>query len=224
MNEKEKIVIENIKKLLEEQNKQKKDLCDHLGVSPSNFGNWVSGRNLSFMKYIYAIANYFGVSVAYLKGETDDRSPEEKTPSYEEGSNAIFLDSDKIRMIPLFESVSAGFGAYPDEQVIDYIPLYIPNPHEAKETLCITVRGDSMYPKIEDGDVIQVHKQDSVDSGRIAVVLIDGMEAVVKKVTYGADWIELHSINPEYKTRRFEGQSVTRVRVLGQVKKIIKSV
>ena len=90
MNEKEKIVIENIKKLLEEQNKQKKDLCDHFGVSPSHFGNWVSGRNLSFMKYIYAIANYLSVSVEYLLGQTDDRSPEEKTPSYEEGRTQFF--------------------------------------------------------------------------------------------------------------------------------------
>ena len=49
----------------------------------------------------------------------------------------------------------------------------------------------------------------------------DLIEAVVKKVTYGADWIELHSINPEYKTRRFEGQNVTRIRILGQVHLLI---
>lgn len=209
--------------LLKERGLKQKDLIEAIGIGKNQILYWKKNGVVPNKVTQKAIADYFGVSVEYLLGQTDDRS-EEKTPSYEEGSNAIFLDSDKIRMIPLFESVSAGFGAYPDEQVIDYIPLYISNPHEAKETLCITVRGDSMYPKIEDGDVIQVHKQDSVDSGRIAVVLIDGMEAVVKKVTYGADWIELHSINPEYKTRRFEGQSVTRVRVLGQVKKIIKSV
>lgn len=209
--------------LLKERGLKQKDLIEAIGIGKNQILYWKKNGVVPNKVTQKAIADYFGVSVEYLLGQTDDRS-EEKTPSYEEGSNAIFLDNNKIRMIPLFESVSAGFGAYPDEQVIDYIPLYISNPHEAKETLCITVRGDSMYPKIEDGDVIQVHKQDSVDSGRIAVVLIDGMEAVVKKVTYGADWIELHSINPEYKTRRFEGQSVTRVRVLGQVKKIIKSV
>lgn len=216
--------IERLKDLLKEKGITNTKFCEDIQINKNQIRRWEVKGTTPNRTTLTVIANYFGVSVEYLLGQTDDRSPEEKAPSYEEGSNAIFLDSDKIRMIPLFESVSAGFGAYPDEQVIDYIPLYISNPHEAKETLCITVRGDSMYPKIEDGDVIQVHKQDSVDSGRIAVVLIDGMEAVVKKVTYGADWIELHSINPEYKTRRFEGQSVTRVRVLGQVKKIIKSV
>jgi repressor LexA len=126
-------------------------------------------------------------------------------------------------MIPLYESVSAGFGAVAIDEVIDYVPLFIPNPIEARETLCIRVTGDSMYPKIENGDIIQVHKQDSVDSGSIAVVLLDNEDGLVKKVVYSDTWIELHSINPMYKTMRFNGPDVMRVRVLGKVNKVIKS-
>ena len=59
------------------------------------------------------------------------------------------------------------------------------------ETICIRVKGDSMSPKIEDGDLIQVHKQSSVDSGDIAVVLLDGSEGLVKKVVYDAEYIQL---------------------------------
>ena len=81
-----------------------------------------------------------------------------------------------------------------------------------------------MFPKIENGDIIQVHRQTSVDSGSIAVVLIDGEDGVVKRVEYGNDWIELHSINPMYPVRRFEGADVLRLRVVGLVKKIIKDV
>ena len=141
----------------------------------------------------------------------------------ESPNNLNILDNNKIRLIPLYESVSAGFGAYADSQIIDYTPIYIKSDTEAEETLCIRVEGDSMYPKIEDGDIIQVHKQDSVDSGSIAVVLIDSEEGLVKKVVYGDDWIELHSLNPEYKTKRFEGPEVLRVRVVGLVKSVIKT-
>ena len=141
----------------------------------------------------------------------------------ESQNNLNILDNNKIRLIPLYETVSAGFGAYADSQIIDYTPIYIKSDAEAEETLCIRVEGDSMYPKIEDGDIIQVHKQDSVDSGSIAVVLIDGEEGLVKKVVYGDDWIELHSLNPEYKTKRFEGPEVLRVRVVGLVKSVIKT-
>ena len=81
-----------------------------------------------------------------------------------------------------------------------------------------------MYPKIEDGDTIVVHKQSSVDSGQIAVVLIDGEDAVVKKVKYGSNWVDLVSINPEYKTRHFEDEELNRLQVLGLVRQIIKTV
>ena len=138
--------------------------------------------------------------------------------------NANLLPQSDIHMIPLYESVSAGFDAAAHDCVIDYIPTIMHSSYEAAETIAIIVSGDSMYPKIEDGDKIVVHKQSSVDSGQIAVVLIDGEDAVVKKVKYGKDWVDLVSINPEYKTRHFEKEELERLRVLGLVRQIIKTV
>ena len=80
-----------------------------------------------------------------------------------------------------------------------------------------------MFPKIEDGDIVIVRKQDSVDSGSIAVVLVDNEEGFVKKVVYDQETIELHSINPEYAPKIFKGAEVLRVRVVGLVKQIIKN-
>ncbi len=138
--------------------------------------------------------------------------------------DAVFLDDKKIHLLPLYETVSAGFGVQARDQVVDYMPCYISNASEARESLCIKVTGDSMFPKIENGDIIQVQKQTSVDSGSIAVVLLDGEEGLVKKVVYGDDWIELHSINPMYQTQRFEGQEVLRIQVVGLVRKVIKDI
>lgn len=136
----------------------------------------------------------------------------------DESSNiAAVINSDNIYRIPVFESVSAGFGAYASDEIMDYIPVMIKNPYDVDDTIAIKVKGDSMYPKIEDGDIIIVRKQTSVDSGDIAVLLMDGDEGLVKKVEYGSDWIELHSINPEYKTKRFEGREVLRLQVVGLV-------
>lgn len=141
-----------------------------------------------------------------------------------EPSNISAVYTENIFNIPLFESVSAGFGAYADDYIVDYVPLRFTNAHEASETLCIKVSGDSMSPNIKDGDTIIVHKQDSVDSGDIAVLLIDGEEAVVKKVIYDAENIELHSFNPIYPVRTFSGADVLRVRVVGKVKKRIEEI
>jgi phage terminase large subunit len=53
-----------------------------------------------------------------------------------------------------------------------------------------------------------------------AVVMIDEEDGVVKKIVYGPDFIELHSINPMYPVRRFENEDVTRIRVFGLVREI----
>lgn len=172
---------------------------------------------------ITMLANYFGVSPECLIGEDATSLTPNASATPAPSSNARMLDTQNVRMIPLYSTVSAGFGAQAINYVEDYVPLYIESTHEAQETICIKVQGDSMYPKIEDGDIIQVHKQDSVDSGSLAVVLVDGEDALVKKVVYGETWIELHSINPMYKTVRFNGADVLRVRVLGLVRKIIKN-
>ena len=79
-----------------------------------------------------------------------------------------------------------------------------------------------MSPLIDDGSQILIRLQDSIDSGQVAVALIDGEEAVVKKVNYGDDWIELISVNPYYPPRRFEKSEVQRVRIVGVVKKVSK--
>ena len=65
------ITLERIIQELKTQNKKQQDLTDYLGINYSSFGNWKSGRNSSYKKYIHAIAQYLDVSVEYLKGETD---------------------------------------------------------------------------------------------------------------------------------------------------------
>lgn len=183
------------------------DIGNFVGVSKSTVKKWESGY-ISNMRRdkIALLAQILKIEPTKLISETPEPS---------NLSNVI--PSQNIYQIPVFASVSAGFGAYASNDILEYIPMVIDNPYDADDTIGIRVRGDSMYPKIEDGDIIVVRKQESVDSGDIAVLLLDGEEGLVKKVVYGATWIELHSFNPEYKTRRFENEEVLRLRVVGLV-------
>lgn len=137
-------------------------------------------------------------------------------------SNVSALPNDKIFMRPLYNSVAAGIGAVADNTILTYIPTFISNSMEKDMYIWVNVHGDSMSPLIDDGSKILIKKQESVDSGQIAVVLIDGEEAVVKKVEYGSDYVTLISINPYYPPRRFEGKEVLRLRVVGLVKEVSK--
>lgn len=196
-------------------------VAKELGLSNSTTTKWKKGSTPSGT-VLKKVADYFGVSVDSLLG---DGSPAVNKKPPEIISNAdIISDGKNIYMIPLFENVSAGFGAVADDHIIGYIPMYFTSQAEADESIFITVRGDSMYPKIENGDSVLVHKQSIVDSGTIAVVLLDEEDALVKRIVYGDEWIELQSINPMYPPMRFEGAEMLRIQILGAVKKIIKSV
>lgn len=194
-----------------------KHLGEIIGVSESAVSQYENGKRQPDQTILIKIADYFNVSTDYLLGRSDTKQP--TLPS-----NVVFLNEKNIFMLPVFESVSAGFGSSANNEITDFIPCYLDNEYESVETICIRVTGDSMYPKIEEGDLIQVHKQTSVDSGSIAVVLLDQTDGLVKRVEYGTDWIELHSINPMYPVQRFEGKDVLRIEILGLVKKIIKNV
>lgn len=67
------ITIKRIIDELSSKNKKKIDLTNYLGLVSSAFGNWQSGRNQSYKKYLHAIAEFLGVSVEYLRGETDQK-------------------------------------------------------------------------------------------------------------------------------------------------------
>ena len=199
------------------------ELCKATGIPKSAMSQYIKGTFEPKPDRVSSLAKILKVSEAWLMGY--DVPMEQQKEKIFPGETINILKG-QTRMVPLFESVAAGFGCYANNQIIDYIPLLIATDEETENTICIKVSGDSMYPKIENGDIIVVHKQDSVDSGQIGVFLIDGEEGVVKKANYvyGEPWLELLSINPEYMTRRFEGIDVERVKTLGLVKQVIKNI
>ena len=67
--------LSNILDLLKEKNRSQKSLTDFLGISNSTFTDWKSGRNKSYNKYLPQIAEFFDVSVDYLLGKTDQKTP-----------------------------------------------------------------------------------------------------------------------------------------------------
>lgn len=205
-------IYETVKATAKQKKVTLNRILQECGFSKNFFVMWQQRWTMPRSENLQKIADCLGVSVDYLM------------LGYEPEPTAIIMNEMPVRMIPLFESVSAGFGAYADNHIIEYIPCFIVSKSEAEETICVKVQGDSMAPKIEDGDIIQVHRQSSVDSGSIAVLLIDGEDAVVKRIIFDGNAIELQSLNTMYAPRRFEGKDANRVAVLGVVKKIIKEV
>lgn len=197
------------------------DIGEAVGVGKSTVKKWETGF-ISNMKRdkIDSLAKILKVSPSVFIQEDIDY--DEAVSLLPKEDTIFIMDDYKYFEVPRFESIAAGLGVIADSRPIGVDLLPFKSKSEAAETMTIKVSGDSMFPKIEDGDVIVVRKQTSVDSGTVAAVLIDGEDGVVKKVTYGDDWIELHSINPMYPVREFRGADVQRIQIVGRVMKIIK--
>lgn len=205
---------ENFYKLCENNNEKPLQVVKKIGIAAGSITKWKKGSIPSGAS-LSKISEYFGVTVDEL---LNDYSPTPVT-----ASETQTLDQENLRMVPLYESVAAGFSAYASAEIQDYMPVYFNNPAEAEWTLCIKVKGDSMHPKIEDGDIIQVRKQEDVDSGSIAVVMVDE-DGLVKVVWKEPDGVMLQSINPKYVPMHFQGKDAQRVRIVGIVTQIIKGV
>lgn len=205
-----KILAQNLQYYLDKKGIDRNELCTALNLKYSTVSEWFQGNKYPRIDKIEMLANYFGVK----KSDLIEKPIESNISSV--------LPQENIRMIPVYDSVSAGFGSYADSTVKEYMPLYIESDEEAENTMCINVEGDSMYPKIEDGDTIQVLRQSTCDNGDIAVILIDREEGVVKKVQFDENSTTLISFNPKYSPRVFVGEEQNRLMIQGVVKAIIK--
>ena len=191
------------------------ELSRKLNISEGTLSQYKKGAYEPKQRRTEAIAKELRVSIPWLMGADVPMEDNDETVIHP-------LSNDNVFMRPLYDSVAAGFGVPAVNQIVSYIPTYINNVSEKDKYIWVRVEGDSMFPKIENGDKILIRLQDSVDSGQIGVVLIDGEEAVVKKINYGDNWIELESFNPYYPPRRFEGSDVQQIRVVGLVREVSK--
>ena len=220
-----------IKSAREEKGMTQEELGKILGLNKSSIQRYETGKIQKIkLPILENIAFILDVNPSWLALKTNDpkyygentNAPGSLLNEPIESNIRSILPQENIRMIPVYDSVSAGFGSYADSTVKEYMPLYIESDEEAENTMCINVDGDSMEPKIEDGDTIQVLRQSTCDNGDIAVILIDREEGVVKKVQFDNNSTTLISFNTDYPPRVFVGEEQNRLMIQGVVKAIIK--
>lgn len=182
-----------------------------LNMSTALYSQWKNSGQTPRDTTLRKLADYFNVPIDYFK--EDKVQPDDKLTQQ---------DNDYLRNIPVYESVSAGFGSNASDYVLSYTPVFIHSDLEAENTIGIRVSGSSMYPKIEDGDTIIVHKQPDVDNKDIAVVRVDD-SYLVKQILREDNSITLHSFNPEYEDRVFVDEQMNRITIVGVVTSVSRS-
>ncbi|MBP1546331.1 MAG: helix-turn-helix domain-containing protein [Oscillospiraceae bacterium] len=204
---------DSIRKRRTELHYSQKKVADYLGISQQAYSKYENNQNSFNFETALKLGEILDVSL-------DDLGLDYRKNTTEPSNVGAIEPSENIKMIPVFGSVSAGFGAYACSDIIEYAPALVFG--SGNNFIYINVEGNSMSPKIEEGDRILVRKQDTCDSGDVAVVMLNSDEAVVKKVTFGDGYITLTSFNPKYPPRTFVGAEMEDMSIVGKVVNVTK--
>lgn len=123
--------------------------------------------------------------------------------------------------IPVLGRVAAGIPITATEYVIDTEEISQAMAADG-EYFGLQIKGDSMEPKISNGDVVIVRKQSDADEGDLVIALVNGNDAVCKRLKKYVDGIALISTNPAYEPMYFSNKEISEkpVTIIGKVKEL----
>ena len=200
------IFASNFKRILNMRGKTQSEVADYLNVRTSTVSDWAKARKYPRVDKMQMIADYLGVVISDLR---EQRLPE----------NAYPIDFSQYHQIPILGRISAGLPLYAEEHIEGYT---ITDLNGGTEYFALRVHGDSMNAAgINDGYLIIVRRQDEVEQGEIAVVMVGGDDATVKRFYSSETTVTLmpQSTNPEHKQQMFD-LSKTAIHILGKVVKV----
>lgn len=192
---------ERIKSLRKRQGMTQTQLARVLGLSQQAVGKWETGNSAPDQATLQRLADIFDVSIDFLLGRP-------------EAGVFPFRNLTAEYQIPVLGTVKAGYDALAYQEDLGTEPATVKNP---EEFFYLIVRGDSMEPRIFSGDLALVHKQPNVESGELAVVLVDGDEGTLKRVLRKDGAVILQPFNPRYQTQIYIGEEINRLRIVGKV-------
>ncbi len=190
-------------------NIRQQDLADASGVNKASISQYLSGSHAPSNISSGKMAKVLGVSPLWLMGF---EVPMKDTPSPSLPSS-MPLGSYKI---PVIATVAAGKPIFTEDSILEYIDY----PKDGNgQVFAMYIQGDSMEPKIHNGDLVIVDQSAAYGDGDIVVVSINGYEGCCKRIKTYKDSIALISLNSAYEPLYFSKEECQElpVRIIGRV-------
>lgn len=207
-------ISNRILQLITEKELSYSDLSKRTSISKSALQRYATGETPKIpLDRLELIASALGVSASYLMGWEDRHSSHESTIDSLLAKHPE-LFRPKMKKVPLLGGIACGE------------PIFSPNLDEEFALInediaadfALVCKGDSMKDAgINDGDVVFIRKQEIVDNGQIAAVVI-GEEVTLKRVFYYRDKnkLVLHPANPAYEPLVYTDYELEEIRILGR--------
>jgi repressor LexA len=189
-----------LKQLRERESLSQSALASKLGVSKSAISMYEAGNRQPDFETEETIADFFNVSLDFLRGKDTKNTPPKGVQINVVGRVAAGIPIEAIENIIDTEEISQKMAS-------------------TDEFFGLKIKGNSMEPKISDGDIVIARKQDDAESNEIVIALVNGNEGVCKRLKKYSDSIALISSNPEYAPLIFTREEVESkpVRIIGKV-------
>ncbi len=219
----EELFAQRLSELIKNSNYILADMEDAVGKKAATISRYASGEIKGVKRdTIVKLANFFGVSPAWLAGLSNEKYSNSKLDKF----------GNSVVSIPLLGSVRAGYD-YLAEENWEGTKEIKEDLAKTGEFFALRIKGDSMFETLWENDIVAVKKQDYANDGDLAVVLINGDEATVKKIKILDNGIKLiplnRRINPETQEPFYEDMFFSKedietkpVKIIGIVKQIIE--
>ena len=179
-----------------------------LGVTQQAVGKWETGRSTPDPQTVARLAEILDTTADALLGL--QQAP---TAAPAVGRNAFSRYTESL--VPVVGTVRAGYGALACEE--DYGKEYA-SVKDPQNYFYLVVKGDSMEPRISDGDLALVHRQSTLENGDLGVLVYgsDG-EGTLKKYIQRGNSVILHPFNPAYEELVIKGEELDHLYIAGKV-------
>ena len=199
------IVSERLQYAMQLRNMKQVDLVRMTGIGKASICTYLSGAYEPKQANTYKLASALNVNPAWLMGQ--DAPMETSAPRALPHPDLLPVRIKRVRMLG---SIAAGQ------------PIYAEEDHDAFVTVdggmecdfALRIKGDSMSPRLMDGDIVFFREQSDVLDGQIAAVIIDD-SATLKHVYHIPNGIQLVSDNPKYPPMIFDEKNSSYARILG---------
>lgn len=217
-------LLERIEELCKEKGISRRRMEEESGLSIGTTSRWKNEFKPS-QKSLKRVSDYFNVSIAYITGESEFRSEQDAvmgrwSAQYEKDARNELGKIEAGIRIPVLGEVPCGIPL----EAIELID--VDDWEEISEKLARTgkffglkSKGDSMSPRIQEGDVLIVRQQPDAESGDVVIAKINGSNACCKKLLKTDDGIVLQSFNPMYEPMFFSNEDIKKkpVLIIGKV-------
>ncbi|MCI7325233.1 helix-turn-helix domain-containing protein [bacterium] len=197
-------IYRRIKERREELGLTQEDLAIRMGYkSKSSINKIEMGKNDIPQSKVVAFAKALQTTTAYLMGVDEAKEASTIPPGFE--------PLPEMESVPLVGRIACGQPITAEENLEGYVSI----PAAWHATFTLMCKGDSMEPRIKDGDLVAIRSQPSVENGEIAAVRID-CEATLKHVYLYPDKIVLQPENPRYEPIVKIGEEMNDVTIEGK--------